>query len=102
MKSDYKDLFQKRMEIELPFCKGLFQYATIRLMAFKYAYYVMDKHIVEDITYDGEEKTWYIMGTTLGVLKDDETSPCVGFDRTHPLARKAMKLAYKLPEKKMK
>jgi len=102
MKSNHIELFQKRMETELPFCKGLFEYATVRLLAFKYAYYVLDKHIVEDITYDGEEKNWYNMGIALGVLKEDETSPCVGFDASHPLARKAMKLAARLPEKKLK
>ena len=94
------DEFKKRMETELDWCEELFRYATVRLLALKYAYYVESRSIVEDITYDGEEKGWYVMGRALGRLKEDETSPCIDFDRNHPYAEEAIALAKTLKEKK--
>jgi len=82
--------FKKRAETEREFCEELFRDQTIRLMAHKYAYYVLNGHFVEDIPYDMEEKTWYIMGIALGLLKEDETSPCIDFDYNHPLANEGI------------
>lgn len=88
--------FQKRMETELDFCHELFETATIRLMAAKYAYYVAHGHFMEDYAYDICEKGWYVMGRALGLLKEDETSPCLDFDEKHPKAAEGMALAKKL------
>jgi hypothetical protein len=89
--------FQARIETDgRDFCEELFQYATIRLLAFKYGYYVLSEEIVKDATYDAEEKVWHIMGQALGHLKEDETSPCVDFDASHPLAAEGKALAEKL------
>lgn len=85
--------FQKRMETERSFCEYLFYYSTVRVMAHKYLYYERSMHIVEDITYDGEEYGWHIMGRALGHLKEEDTSPCVGFDHNHPRAKRAEALA---------
>jgi hypothetical protein len=99
MKPD-AEAFRKRMETELEWCHELFKYATIRLLALKYAYYVESRTIVEDVTYDGEEAGWFMMGSCLGLLKEDETSPCIDFDPKHPYADEAIALAKTLKEKK--
>lgn len=78
------------------FCKSLFEYATVRLMCHKYAYYVLQTHFVDDVAYDIEEKSWYIMGRALGLLEEDETSPCVDYDSKHPQAKAGEKLAKSL------
>jgi hypothetical protein len=91
--------FKKRIEVEPEFCLELFEYATVRLMCHKYAYYVKSIQFVEDIAYDGEEKGWFIMGRALGLLKEDETSPCVDFDPTHPKADEGIALANTLKPK---
>lgn len=89
--------FQNRIESEgREFCEELYRYATIRLLAHKYAYYVMNGHFISDGAYDGEEKSWYVMGRALGLLKEDETSPCVDFDTKHPLASEAITYAQTL------
>ena len=89
--------FQERFEIDgRDFCEELYRYATIRLLSHKYAYYVHNAAYVQDMTYDGEETSWYIMGRALGHLKEDETSPCVDFDEKHPLANEGIELAKKL------
>lgn len=89
--------FEKRIEEDgREFCQSLFEYATVRLICHKYAYYVLHVHFVEDIAYDGEEKSWFIMGRALGALRDDETSPCVDFDPTHPKANEGIALANSL------
>ena len=90
------DHFKKRIGDEPEFCEHLYRYATIRLLAHKYAYYVKSNSYVEDITYDLEEKGWYVMGRALGHLKEDETSPCVDFDYDHPLAKEGIELAERL------
>ena len=87
--------FKKRMETELDFCKELFESATIRLMAGKYAYYVLSEEFMKDAAYDICEKGWYIMGRALGVLSEDETGPCIDFDEKHPYAEKGKELALK-------
>lgn len=71
----------------------LFAWMTLRLMAHKYAYYICDTHYVKDVTYDLEEKDWYAFGRELGLLKEDETSPCVGFSYEHPMANDAEDLS---------
>jgi len=88
--------FKLRIIEDKEFCEYLFNYATIRLLAFKYAYYNLGKTIVKDATYDGEEKSWFIMGAALGYLTEEETSPCIGFNDKHPLSFEAIKLAKKL------
>lgn len=93
---DRIEAFKKRMETELEFCRELFDTATVRLLSHKYAYYVEDNPYIDDLTYDGEEKTWFVMGRALGLLKEDEISPCVGFDEKHPMAAKGAELAKKL------
>jgi hypothetical protein len=85
--------FKKRIEIEPEFCRELFDHATVRLLCHKYAYYVLNKHFIEDIGYDLEEKSWFVMGRALGLLKEDETSPCIDFDPNHPKANEGIALA---------
>lgn len=85
--------FQKRMETEKEFCEELYRWATVRLLACKYAYYTLDTEIVKDATYDAIESAWYVMGRSLGHLKEDETSPCLDFDDRHPLAEEGRQLA---------
>jgi|SRR5665213_2907856 len=94
------EAFRKRMETELEWCHELFKYATIRLLALKYAYYVESRTIVEDLAYDMDEKSWFMMGRELGLLKEDETSPCIDFDPKHPYADEAIALAKTLKEKR--
>lgn len=91
--------FQVRMETELDFCKELFEYATVRLMAHKYAYYVCDNPYLDDVAYDLEEKGWYVMGRALGLLKEDEISPCIDFDHNHAFSEKGIELAKQLMRK---
>lgn len=88
--------FKQRIKAEPDFCLELFEYATVRLMAMKYAYYVLNQEIIKDYAYDLEEKSWYVMGIALGLLKEDEISPCVGFDEKHPKAEEGVALAKKL------
>lgn len=90
------DAFKVRMETELEFCEELFRYATVRLLAAKYAYYELAKPFIEDLAYDGEEESWYVMGRALGHLKEDETSPCVDWNANHPLAQEGIELAKKI------
>lgn len=86
--------FKKRINIDgKEFCEELYNYATVRLLAHKYAYYVHSEIFVDDGTYDIEEKSWWIMGRALGHLKEDETSPCIDFDSKHPKANDAIKYA---------
>lgn len=88
--------FKGRIETEKAWCEHLFEYATIRLLSHKYCYYVLDKTYIDDIAYDIEEKSWHVMGRALGVLKEGDHSPCVGFDHSHPLAAKGIELCLKL------
>ena len=88
--------FKARLKEEPTFCAELYDYATVRLMAFKYAYYILGEEIVKDQTYDQEEKGWYVMGRAMGLLAEDETSPCVGFDESHPKAKEGIEFALKL------
>lgn len=59
-------------------------------MAHKYAYYILNNSYIKDITYDLEEKHWYEFGRELGLLKEDEISPCIGFDDRHHIAPDAI------------
>lgn len=88
--------FKERIAVEPEFCAELFEYATLRLLASKYAYYILDNNFIKDVAYDLEEKDWYVMGRALGKLDEDETSPCLDFDYNHPMAEKAIELANKL------
>lgn len=88
--------FKERVKEDPEYCLELYEYSTIRLLAHKYAYYILNGQFIEDVGYDGEEHSWYIMGMALGLLKEDETSPCVGFDYNHPLAKKGIELAKRL------
>lgn len=92
--------FEKRIETDgLDFCTSLYEYAEIRLMAHKYAYYVANNPIVSDEVYDGEEGGWFIMGRALGDLDEDIVSPCIGWDSSHRSAKKGMELARQLMRK---
>lgn len=88
--------FLKRIEEDREFCEELYRDATVRLLAHKYAYYVMCVHFIEDYAYDIFERNWHMMGMALGHLKQDETSPCIDFDLTHPLAKEGIALAKRL------
>lgn len=88
--------FKELANADRNYCEQLYYYATVRLMAHKYAYYVLSGHFISDHGYDREEKSWYIMGRALGHLKEDEITPCVDFDEKHPLAKEGIKLANKL------
>jgi hypothetical protein len=89
--------FKKRIEVDgYDYCKYLFDYATIRLLSHKYAYYIACNPYIDDITYDLEEKDWRLMGQALNIINADEISPCVGFDAEHPMAVEGVKLANKL------
>lgn len=88
--------FEARAEQDPQFCAELFEYATVRLLAFKYAYYVLSGQIVHDKTYDAEEQSWYVMGRALKQLEKDETSPCIDWNNKHPLAEQGKLLAEKL------
>lgn len=93
--------FKKRIEIDgKDFCEELYVHATIRLLAHKYAYYIESKPYIEDVAYDHEEKSWYVMGRALGVLTEDKISPCIDFDPNHPLADLGIELAKRLIKKK--
>lgn len=85
--------FKKRIEEDPEYCQELFDHATVRLLCFKYAYYVLNETIVKDVTYDLEEKGWYVMGRALGYLAEDQTSPCIDFDSKHPKAPEGIELA---------
>lgn len=86
--------FKARIESDgRDFCEELYRWSTIRLLAHKWAYYVHNRHYVEDLTYDREEYGWYVMGRALGLLSEDETSPCVDFDGKHVLATTAIAYA---------
>ncbi len=85
--------FKERLKTEREFCEQLFKFHTIRILAHKYLYYIHSAPIVEDKAYDIEEKSWYIMGRALEVITEDQTSPCVDFDLSHPLAEEAIKIA---------
>jgi hypothetical protein len=92
--------FKVRIDVDgREFCESLFEYATIRLLSHKYAYYVLDKNYISDIAYDGEERSWYVMGRALGLLSEDQISPCIDFDSSHALAPQAIELAIKLTER---
>lgn len=94
--------FKKRIDADgKEFCEELFNRATIRLMAHKYAYYVHSQIFVTDDAYDIEEKSWYVMGRALEHLTEDETTPCIDFDATHPKANDGIKLANTLVYKKV-
>jgi FKBP-type peptidyl-prolyl cis-trans isomerase 2 len=41
------------------------------------------------------------MGRALGILAEDETSPCIDFDFNHPMANKGIKLANKLLKRRI-
>lgn len=81
------------METELNWCEHLFKHSTIRLLCHKYLYYVLNEQIIKDISYDGEEKSWYVMGIALGHLNEEDHSPCVDWDEKHPLAKEGKDLA---------
>lgn len=70
-------------------------------MAHKYAYYKLNTEFISDIGYDHEEKSWYVMGRALGLLKEDEISPCIDYDENHPLAIEGQKLAEMLLKRKV-
>lgn len=94
---DRIEAFEKRMKEEPEFCQDLFTYATLRLMAAKYAYYILGESFIKDDAYDAEENSWFVMGRALGHIieteKTDKVTPCVGWDENHPLANDSKELA---------
>ena len=94
----YKD-WLIRVKEDREFCISLFEHLTLYIMAYKYAYYIMDNPMVKDVTYDLGEKNWYMMGRGLKLLSKDETSPCVGFDYSHKYATLGIELWESIPEK---
>lgn len=95
--------FKLRIETDgLDFCSDLFEYATVRLLAHKYAYYVHSEIFICDYGYDIEEHSWYIMGRALNLLDEEDRSPCIDFDYKHSLADKAIAYAKTLKYKKAK
>jgi hypothetical protein len=97
------EVFKKRIEDDgRSFCEDLFNYSTVRLMTHKYLYYILHDAVIDDTSYDFLEKGWFIMGRGLGVLNEDETSPCVDFDYNHKLANEAIELANKWGYNKIK
>lgn len=55
-------------------------------MTHKYLYYVLNKPVIDDYTYDKLEHQWYKLGQKLGVVEEGEHTPCIDFDSNHPLA----------------
>ena len=82
-------IFLKELDHKL----NLFKWMTLRLLAHKYAYYILSTNYIKDATYDLEEKNWFRFGRELGLLAEDETSPCIDFNFNHPLAKDAEILA---------
>ena len=80
----------------------MFRRQTVRVLAMKYCYYVLNKYWCHDDQYDAEEKTWYVMGRALGELKEEETSVCIDFDESHPMAKRAIFYAHAIKEKQVK
>jgi len=78
---------------DLEYKHKLFKRATLRLLAHKYAYYVLSTNYIKDVTYDLEEKQWFTLGRELGMLNEEETSPCIDFDHEHTLAIFAKELS---------
>lgn len=92
--------FEKRIEIDgLDFCTKLYEDAEIKIMACKYAYYVVNSPYKSDTAYDLAEHLWFVMGRALGDLEMDETTPCVGWDSGQRSASKGRELAKKLMRK---
>ncbi len=92
--------FEKRIEVDgLEFCAALFEDAEIKVMAAKYAYYILGTSHLSDDAYDLIEHSWYVMGRALGDIDADETSPCVGWDSGQRSATKGRDLAHKLRKK---
>lgn len=86
--------FKARIPVDgFDFCEDLYLLATIRLMCHKYLYYICAESIQSDEGYDAEERDWFIMGRALGFLREDETSPCVGFNEEHPYAAAGKEMA---------
>lgn len=67
----------------------LFEKLTIELLSAKYAYYVKSRSYFSDYNYDMLEKSWEFLGKA---LNREETSPCIDFDKNHPLASKAIEV----------
>jgi hypothetical protein len=85
--------FKEVIASDHEYALSLFRYATVRLLAHKYAYYVLNGNYISDMGYDIEERDWFMMGRMLGQLAPDETSPCIDFDVNHPLAAEAIAYA---------
>lgn len=96
---DRIEAFKLRTDTDREYCLYLFEYASIRLLAAKYAYYICCNNFITDNAYDLEEKSWFVMGRALNLLNDEETSICIDFDAEHYLAPKAIELAKKLMKK---
>lgn len=92
--------FKRRVALEPAHCEELFLHATIRLLAHKYAYYILHEPYIKDYAFDIEEQSWYIMGIALGLLTEDQTSPCIDFSYDHPQAQAGIEMALKFTGRK--
>jgi len=85
--------FSLRVKNEAEFCNQLFEEQTVRVLAMKYRYYVTNDPVHKDAAFDLCEWCWYVMGVALKKISREDTSPCIGFDHSHPDAAKAVELA---------
>lgn len=70
-----------------------FEQLTIDLFCHKYLYYELNQPIISDYDYDMLERKWAKLGQELGLLSEDDTMPCIGFDEKHPMAAKGKEKA---------
>lgn len=84
----------------LEFVNEEFRELTIKLLAYKYTYYIESYSLIDDFSYDKMERDWRVMGDSLGVLGEGECSPCIDFDYSHPLAKEGIALANKMMGRK--
>lgn len=82
------EAFRARIQAEPEFALELYVYTTVRVLMHKYLYYECGEQINSDYAYDIQEQSWYVMHLAYGG-DAQETSPCVGFDFNHPLAKVA-------------
>ncbi len=80
--------FRIRIQKEPEFALELYLYGTMRVLMHKYLYYECGQQIQSDYAYDIQEQSWYVMHLSYGG-NTDETSPCVGFDSSHPFSEAA-------------
>lgn len=78
-----------------------FKNLTIQLMCHKYLYYELNNPVILDWDYDMLNREWLKLGQEIGVLTEDDTMPCIGFDEKHPLAAEGKITAEKYNQKRL-